>query len=102
MRGLVTACSAVSTRRLPRRVQSQSTYTRRRCVQVLPAKAQQAWLDPTREEVRNAQCYLSLACVPAMGTVTNLKLAGECPPAVLEEVSFIGTALLAHRGPRID
>ncbi|GAA5962912.1 hypothetical protein JCM8115_007038 [Rhodotorula mucilaginosa] len=62
MRGLVTACSAV-----------------------LPVKAQQAWLDPTREEVRNAQCYLSLACVPAMGTVTNLKLAGECPLAVLEE-----------------
>jgi hypothetical protein len=28
-------------------------------------------------------------CVPAMGTVTNLKLAGECPPAVLEEVSLM-------------
>ncbi|GAA5993362.1 hypothetical protein JCM10908_002628 [Rhodotorula pacifica] len=62
MRGLVTACSAV-----------------------LPVDAQQAWLDPTRAEVHHAQCYLSLACIPAMGTVTNFRLAGQCPPAVLEK-----------------
>lgn len=29
-----------------------------------------------------------------MGTVTNFKLAGECPPAVLEEVSLTGKTLL--------
>ncbi|POY73937.1 hypothetical protein BMF94_2979 [Rhodotorula taiwanensis] len=62
MRGLVTGCSAV-----------------------LPDSQTQAWLDPTREEVRQAKSYISLACIPAMGTVTNLRLSGECPPAILQE-----------------
>lgn len=29
---------------------------------------------------------MSLACIPAMGTVTNLRLSGECPPPILQEV----------------
>ena len=79
-------------------MQNVRAHPLQHCVQVLPVKAQQAWLDPTREEVRNAQCYLSLACVPAMGTVTNLKLAGECPLAVLEEVSLMAKRVSGASG----
>lgn len=33
-------------------------------------------LDPTRDEARQASAFASLACMPALGTVTNVGMSG--------------------------
>ncbi|BGP09038.1 3'-5'-exoribonuclease [Rhodotorula toruloides] len=64
MRGLVTACSAA----------------------LLPApNSKSAILDPTRDEARDSSAFVSLACMPALGTVTNIRLSGAVEPDALTD-----------------
>ncbi|GAA6034518.1 hypothetical protein JCM8097_005371 [Rhodosporidiobolus ruineniae] len=45
-------------------------------------------LDPMRQEVRAASSFLSFACIPALGTVTSVRLSGgRASLAVLNEVT---------------
>lgn len=44
-------------------------------------------LDPTRDEAKRASAFASLACIPALGTITNVGLRGVVPAQTLERVS---------------
>ncbi|GAA5891303.1 hypothetical protein JCM5296_006893 [Sporobolomyces johnsonii] len=55
------------------------------CAAVLPAFDQPV-LDPTRAEARQALAFAHLACMPALGTVTNLRLTGAVPPETLAPI----------------
>lgn len=35
------------------------------------------WLDPTEEEARAAQGTVVVSCMPALGTVTSVRLSGQ-------------------------
>ncbi|GEM08073.1 mRNA transport regulator 3 [Rhodotorula toruloides] len=62
MRGLVTSCSAA-----------------------VLATAKSAILDPTRDEAVSSSAFVSLACMPALGTVTNVRLSGAVEPDLLSD-----------------
>ncbi|SCV70044.1 BQ2448_1438 [Microbotryum intermedium] len=64
MRGLVVATSAALLARSPT----------------------QAFLDPTLAEARKAVGFATIACLPALGTITNIATTGAFPLVVLEEV----------------
>ncbi|GAA5936225.1 hypothetical protein JCM3775_006437 [Rhodotorula graminis] len=70
MRGLVTGCSAAL---LPSSPSSSSTPT------------STALLDPTRFEARAAQSFLTLSCLPALGTSTSVRVNGVVDPSSLAE-----------------
>ncbi|CEQ40362.1 SPOSA6832_01963 [Sporobolomyces salmonicolor] len=55
------------------------------CAAVLPTFDQPV-LDPTRAEARHALAFAHLACMPALGTVTNLRLTGAVPPETLAPI----------------
>ncbi|GAA5883611.1 hypothetical protein JCM1840_007462 [Sporobolomyces johnsonii] len=55
------------------------------CAAVLPT-FNQPILDPTRAEARQALAFAHLACMPALGTVTNLRLTGAVPPETLAPI----------------
>ncbi|GAA5913494.1 hypothetical protein JCM5296_001744 [Sporobolomyces johnsonii] len=55
------------------------------CAAVLPTFNQPV-LDPTRAEARQALAFAHLACIPALGTVTNLRLTGAVPPETLAPI----------------
>ncbi|GAA6002929.1 exosome complex component MTR3 [Rhodotorula paludigena] len=86
MRGIVTSCSAA----------------------ILPSTST-AVLDPTRDEVQKAASFVTLACMPALGTVTNLRVNGVVASDALAETlarayevcgllhGVAGQALLAAR-----
>ncbi|GAA5916770.1 hypothetical protein JCM6882_003056 [Rhodosporidiobolus microsporus] len=76
MKGLVVGCSAAL---LPSSPSSAPTSS--------PAPQTVTLLDPTRPEVRAASAFLSFACIPALGTVTSLRVNGVVAPAVLGEVT---------------
>ncbi|GAA5852942.1 hypothetical protein JCM8547_004743 [Rhodosporidiobolus lusitaniae] len=70
MKGLVVGCSAAL---LPSPSSSSSTPT--------------ILLDPSRSEVKSASAFLSFACLPALGTVSSLRVSGVVGQAVLWEVT---------------
>jgi exosome complex component MTR3 len=81
MLGLVMSCTAVSTIMLRSR-QSHSL----RLVQSLVE--QEAWLDPTEDEVKVGRGTLTLACMPALGTITSVSQNGRMAPDVCIQVSY--------------
>lgn len=44
------------------------------------------WMDPTSEETRVSHGALTLACMPALGVVTNVWQTGQMPPKAVIEV----------------
>lgn len=94
MYGLVVGCSAVSHRRT-----SSSPSISRHLVNIqafLPSSPTTPLLDPTRIESREATAFASLACIPALGTVTNVSMQGVLPVGVLEEVSSLSLPSSYH------
>ncbi|GAA5847479.1 hypothetical protein JCM9279_000502 [Rhodotorula babjevae] len=75
MRGLVTGCSAAL---LP---SSPSTSSAPSSASTTPL----ALLDPTRLEARAAQSFLTLSCLPALGTSTSVRVNGVVDPQSLSE-----------------
>lgn len=71
---------------------------------ILPSTST-AVLDPTRDEVQKAASFVTLACMPALGTVTNLRVNGVVASDALAEVSrsrhsftfLLATDLSEHR-----
>lgn len=51
------------------------------------------WLDPTAEESRDAEGSLVMACMPALGTLTNVRQTGSMT------TSMAGQASLSHLIP---
>lgn len=91
MRGLVTACSAVRLS-LPLLLSLSHPNPLTLALQAhLPPREQDAagasaLLDPTRDEARDSTAFVSLACMPALGTVTSVRLNGALEPGVLADV----------------
>jgi hypothetical protein len=46
----------------------------------------EAWLDPTEDEVQVGQGTLTLACMPALSTITNVSQNGHMSPDVCIKV----------------
>ncbi|GAA5913834.1 hypothetical protein JCM8208_004765 [Rhodotorula glutinis] len=73
MRGLVTGCSAAL---LPSSSSSSSATA---------SSTPLALLDPTSLEARAAQSFLTLSCLPALGTSTSVRVNGVVDPQSLSE-----------------
>ncbi|BGP17079.1 3'-5'-exoribonuclease [Rhodosporidiobolus nylandii] len=80
MKGLVTGCAAAL---LP----SSSSSSAPSAPSVPSSQPPLILLDPTRSEVRSASAFLSFACLPALGTVTNLRVNGAVKQEVLGEAT---------------
>ncbi|GAA5821721.1 hypothetical protein JCM3770_007237, partial [Rhodotorula araucariae] len=94
LRGLVTSCSAAL---LP----SPSSRPLAPSASDPPPPsppAATALLDPTRAEARSAHAFVTLACVPALGTTTSVRVSGVVDPAALAETlaSMYGVCGLLH------
>jgi exosome complex component MTR3 len=81
MLGLVVACSAVGLSVLFKILMitlEQSTMD-----------TGEIWLDPTASEASLARGSLTLACIPALGTVTNIWQTGKLSTQEVQDVSFV-------------
>lgn len=43
-------------------------------------------LDPSRDEARSARSFITLSCLPALGTSTSVRVSGVVDPAALAQV----------------
>ncbi|TNY17552.1 mRNA transport regulator 3, partial [Rhodotorula diobovata] len=81
MRGLVTGCSAAL---LPSPSPSSSSSS-----PSVPAPSSPATpltlLDPSRDEARSARSFITLSCLPALGTSTSVRVSGVVDPAALAQ-----------------
>lgn len=61
------------------------------------------WLDPTEEEARAAQGTVVVSCMPALGTVTSVRLSGQMKVEEVLTVSqlFISPNVLANSIPSV-
>lgn len=89
MRGLVVGCSAVSS---VRTIAGFATRPKLTCStlsdsQAFPPETTTPLLDPTLDEVKQSTSFASIACLPALGTVTHVSVRGVIPTAVFDQVS---------------
>lgn len=49
---------------------------------------EEVWLDPTAEECEGADCGLVVACMPALGTITNVRYTGNASPLLAMKVDW--------------
>lgn len=61
-----------------------------------------ALLDPTGSESRTCRSFASVACIPALGTLTNVGMRGIVSPEVFERVSIMVSRLLRASSLMID
>ncbi|KAK4054606.1 3'-5'-exoribonuclease [Microbotryomycetes sp. JL221] len=54
------------------------------CCAIFSHKTYAPMLDPTRDEVKHAAGQVSLSCMPALGTVTNVTMTGTVPISMYE------------------
>ncbi|SGY99109.1 BQ5605_C034g11267 [Microbotryum silenes-dioicae] len=87
MRGLVVATSAVSkppssSQPIPELLIQPTLYIAQALLSRCPT---QAFFDPALAEARNSIAFATIACLPALGTITSLTTTGSFPMIVLEE-----------------
>jgi exosome complex component MTR3 len=80
MYGLVTGCCAVS-----RSLADTGSITDEQAQAFVPTSPTPL-LDPTRAEAKQATAFVTLACIPALGTITNVGMSGVVPVGNFEEV----------------
>lgn len=91
MYGLVVGCCAVSA--VSRLLVGLSRADSHHPSQAFVPSSPLPLLDPTRAEAKTATAFASLACMPALGTITNVGVSGVVSFEKLDEVSFLLSAL---------